>query len=133
MVNLNYSGREFMRKVLIVDDSKFIISEIKDIVTKLGYEVVGTAGTGEEGIKLFSELKPDIVTLDIIMPGIDGVETAQEIFKINPDAPIIMMSSLCDDETLEEIKAAGVKYWSVKPVDGPALEKILKKVEAECF
>lgn len=122
-----------MKKVLIVDDSKFIVSEIKDIVTRLGYEVVGVAGTGEEGIKLFSELKPDIVTLDIIMPGIDGVETAQEMLKLNPATPIIMMSSLCDDETLEEIKAAGVNYWSVKPIDGPALEKILKKVEAECF
>lgn len=120
-----------MKKILIVDDSRFIVSEIKDIVTKLGYEVAGTAGSGEEAIKLYSELKPDIVTLDIIMPGIDGIETAGELMKIDPNVRIVMMSSLCDNDTIQEIRDAGVNYWAVKPVDGAQLEGVLRQLEED--
>lgn len=120
-----------MKKILIVDDSRFIVNEIQDIVTKLGYEVAGTAGSGEEAIKLCKELKPDIVTLDIIMPGIDGIETARELMKVDPDVRIIMMSSLCDNDTIEEIKDSGVNYWVVKPIDGAQLEGVLRQLEED--
>ncbi|WP_455716810.1 response regulator, partial [Anaerosporobacter sp.] len=64
------------KTVLIIDDSPFITRQITDLVEKHHYEVIGHAGNGEEGIRLFTETKPDLTILDIILPGIDGVETA---------------------------------------------------------
>ena len=86
-----------MKTLMIIDDSPFIAMEIKDIVTAAGYEVVAHARNGEAGIEKFKTFSPDVVTIDIIMPGIDGIETAKEIRKIDPNARIVMLSSLCDD------------------------------------
>lgn len=63
--------------IMVVDDSPFASKQIKDIVEENGYEVIGYAKDGEEGIRMYEELHPDMVILDIIMPGIDGLETAQ--------------------------------------------------------
>ena len=99
-----------MKTLLIIDDSPFIAMEIKNIVSERGYEVVGHSRNGEEGIRKYDELRPDYVTIDIIMPGIDGIETAQKIREIDADAKIVMLSSLCDEETMKELEAAGLKY-----------------------
>lgn len=107
--------------ILVVDDSPFASQQIKDIVEDNGYEVIGYAKNGEEGIRLFDELKPDITILDIIMPGIDGLETAEIILKNNPDAKIMMLSSLCDSGTLEEVKSIGLKYLVPKPWEDEVL------------
>ena len=90
--------------IMVVDDSPFASKQIKDIVEENGYKVIGYAKSGEEGIRLYDELHPDIVILDIIMPGIDGLETAEILMKKNPKVKIMMLSSLCDSGTLEEIK-----------------------------
>ena len=74
--------------IIVVDDSPFASKQIKDIVEENGYEVIGYAKNGEEGIKMYEELHPDIVILDIIMPGIDGLETAQILLKNDPNATI---------------------------------------------
>ena len=110
-----------MKKVLIVDDSPFIAREIKDIVTGHGYEVVGCAKNGEDGITMAIDLKPDIITMDIIMPGIDGIEAAVEILKEIPDQKIVMLSSLCDQDTIEEIKSIGLKHLIAKPIEAQQL------------
>ncbi len=101
--------------ILVVDDSPFASQQIKDVVEGNGYEVVGYAKNGEEGISMYDELKPDITILDIIMPGIDGLETAEIILKKDPKARIMMLSSLCDSGTLEEVKSIGLKYLVPKP------------------
>ena len=75
--------------IMVVDDSPFASKQIKDIVEENGYEVIGYAKNGEEGIKMYEELHPDIVILDIIMPGIDGLETAQILKKNDPKATIM--------------------------------------------
>ena len=107
--------------ILVVDDSPFASQQIKDIVEGNGYKVVGYAKNGEEGIRLFDELKPDITILDIIMPGIDGLETAEIILKNDPNAKIMMLSSLCDAGTLEEVKSIGLKYLVPKPWEDEVL------------
>lgn len=107
--------------ILVVDDSPFASQQIKDIVEGNGYKVVGYAKNGEEGIRLFDELKPDITILDIIMPGIDGLETAEIILKNDPSAKIMMLSSLCDAGTLEEVKSIGLKYLVPKPWEDDVL------------
>jgi len=115
-----------MKKVLIIDDSPFIAMEIKNIVTERGYEVIGHARSGEDGIKKFEELKPDFVTIDIIMPGIDGIETAQRIREIDPCARMIMLSSLCDDATMKELEAAELRHVVEKPIDA---EKLIEELD----
>lgn len=115
-----------MKKILIIDDSPFIAKEVENIVTEAGYEVVSHSRNGEDGIKKYREYMPDIVTLDIIMPGIDGIETANEIRKINPEAKLVMLSSLCDDETKRELNEAGLEYVIEKPIDKDKLIEVLE-------
>ena len=107
--------------IIVVDDSPFASKQIKDLVEENGYEVIGYAKSGEEGIKMYENLHPDIVILDIIMPGIDGIETAEILFKSDPSATILMLSSLCDTGTLEEVRAIGVKYLIPKPWEDDVL------------
>lgn len=117
-----------MQKVLIIDDSPFIAKEIGDIIESKGYAVAGHAKNGEIGIEMVKSLDPDIITLDIIMPGIDGIETAQEILKFRPESKIVMLSSLCDHDTMEEIEAIGLKYLVAKPIEPDKLIEALKNV-----
>ena len=101
--------------IIVVDDSPFTSKQLKDVVEENGYEVIGYAKNGEEGVAMYDQLHPDIVILDIIMPGIDGLETAEILMKKDPDATILMLSSLCDSGTLEEVRSVGVKYLIPKP------------------
>lgn len=119
-----------MKKVLIIDDSPFIAKEISDIIEVKGYEVCAHAKNGETGIAMAQELKPDVITLDIIMPGIDGIETAKEILKLNPEAKIVMLSSLCDHDTMEEVEEIGLKYLVAKPIEGAKLLAALDEITA---
>lgn len=109
------------RTILVVDDSPFASKQIQDIVEENGYEMIGYAKNGDEGIHLYEELHPDIVIMDIIMPGIDGLETAEIILKKDPAARILMLSSLCDSGTLEEVKSIGLKYLIPKPWEDDVL------------
>lgn len=120
--------------IIVVDDSPFASKQIKDLVEENGYEVIGYAKSGEEGIKMYEELHPDIVILDIIMPGIDGIETAEILEKSDPDVTILMLSSLCDTGTLEEVRVIGVKYLIPKPWEDDVLLatlELLKKHKEE--
>lgn len=120
--------------IIVVDDSPFASKQIKDLVEENGYEVIGYAKSGEEGIKMYEELHPDIVILDIIMLGIDGIETAEILEKSDPDVTILMLSSLCDTGTLEEVRAIGVKYLIPKPWEDDVLLatlELLKKHKEE--
>lgn len=117
-----------MKRLLIIDDSPFIAKEISDIVEPEGYEVIGHAKNGERGIEMVDELNPDVITLDIIMPGIDGIETAQEILKNHPDSKIVMLSSLCDHDTIAEIEEIGLKYLVAKPIEPEKLIETLAAV-----
>ena len=107
--------------VLVVDDSPFVYHQVKDMVEGSEYEVIGSAKSGEEGISMFREKKPDIVVLDIIMPGIDGLETAEILLKEDPDVKIIMLSSLFDANLLSEVKNMGLKFLLPKPLEKDVL------------
>lgn len=123
-----------VKKVLVVDDSPFVSKQIKDIVEEKGYEVVGYAGSGEEGLELCKELKPDIVILDIVLPGLDGFEVAEKLLKLESGVKIMMLSSLCDSGTLEEARSSGVKYLIPKPLEADVLLatlELLKKQDGQ--
>ena len=114
--------------IMVVYDSPFASKQIKDIVEDNGYEVIGYAKDGEEAIELYKELKPDIVILDIIMPGLNGLETAEILKKQDPAVKILMLSSLCDAGTMEEVKSIGVKHLIPKPLEADVLLASLELV-----
>ena len=117
--------------IVVVDDSPFASKQIKDIVEENGYEVIGYAKNGEEGIKMYEELRPDIIILDIIMPGIDGLETAQILKEKDPGVTILMLSLLCDSGTLEEVRAIGVKYLIPNPWEDDVLLATLELLKRQ--
>lgn len=120
-----------MIKILVVDDSPFVPALIREMIANEGFEIVGHAISAEEGINLYKDLKPDIVTMDIILPGIDGIDAAREILKSDPTAKIIMLSSLCDKETMEEIETMNIKSFVPKPLEKEVLLKALKEAAEE--
>ncbi|MFB3850826.1 MAG: response regulator [Acidobacteriota bacterium] len=115
-------------KVLIVDDAMFMRAMIRDILVNSGkYDVVGEASNGEEAISKYQNLNPDLVTMDIVMPQMDGIEATKEIIKMDPKAKIVMCSALGQEALVIESIAAGAKDFIVKPFSA---EKVLKVIDA---
>ncbi len=113
-------------KVLIVDDAAFMRSMIAEILEKSGdFEVVGYATTGAEALERYRELEPHLVTMDIIMPEMDGIEATRAIIQHDPDAVIVMCSALGQEALVIESLAAGARDFIVKPFTA---EKVLQMV-----
>jgi two-component system chemotaxis response regulator CheY len=102
-------------KVLIVDDAIFMRKMIGDILKKDGYEIVGEAGTGEEACRKYKELQPDLVTIDLIMPGMGGIDTVRAILKYDPHAKILICSAMGQQALVVEAIQAGARDYVVKP------------------
>ncbi len=119
------------KRVLIVDDAAFMRMLLKDIITKAGFEVVGEASNGKEAVEKYKELKPDIVTMDITMPEMNGIEAVKEIKKIDPNANIIMVSAMGQQAMVIEAIQAGAKDFIVKPFQPARVIEALKKVAGE--
>jgi len=115
------------KRIMVVDDSSFILEELQYILKKSDYEIVGFAKSGEEAIELYEKLQPDAVTLDIVLPGIDGIDTAKQIRSRWPDAKIIIVSSLAYDDTMEEASRAGACDFIFKPFDSHQILNALAK------
>ena len=118
-----------MIKVLIVDD----IPETRDHLTKLlsfeqEVDVCGTADSGEEAIKVAMELRPDVIVMDINMPGMDGVAASEIISQRLPTTPIIMMSVHGEAESLRRAMLAGAREFLVKPFSGDEFATSIKAV-----
>ncbi|CAN7616595.1 response regulator [Paenibacillus sp. LjRoot153] len=107
-----------MAKILIVDDAAFMRMMLKDILTKGGHEVVGEAENGLVAIQKYQELKPDIVTMDITMPEMEGVEAVKEIKKKDANAKIVMCSAMGQQGMVVQAIQAGAKDFIVKPFQG---------------
>lgn len=103
------------KRILIVDDAAFMRMMLKDILTKNGYIVVGEAENGSVAIDKFKELKPDLVTMDITMPEMDGITALKEIRKIDPNAKVIMCSAMGQQAMVIESIQAGARDFIVKP------------------
>ncbi|HWR40111.1 MAG TPA: response regulator [Patescibacteria group bacterium] len=117
-------------KVMVVDDSPFSRMIVTEALTEQGYEVVGETDSLEELIEMYNTSKPDIVTMDIAMPGSDGFECSRALLRNDPKAKIILASSMKDEETEAEAKRIGVLGYVQKPVDGEALSKVIQNVLA---
>jgi Response regulator containing CheY-like receiver domain and AraC-type DNA-binding domain len=104
-----------MRRVLVVDDSSFMRVSIKTILEKNGYEVVGEAENGAVAVSRYKELKPDIVTMDITMPDMTGIDALKQILQFDPEAKVVMLSAMGQQGMVMEAISIGAKYFIVKP------------------
>jgi len=120
-----------MTKVLVVDDALFMRKMLSDILKKEGIEVCGEAENGKEAIDKYQQLKPDLVTMDIVMPKmeeIDGVAAVKEIMKTDPQAKIIMVSAMGQHSLVVEAIQAGAKDFVTKPFQPSRVIEAIKRV-----
>jgi two-component system chemotaxis response regulator CheY len=103
------------RTVLIVDDAIFMRTMIGDILKQAGFDVVGEAASGVEAVDLYKELMPDLVTMDIVMPDMGGIDAVREIIKEDPGAKILMCSAMGQQGLVVEAIQAGASDFVVKP------------------
>jgi two-component system chemotaxis response regulator CheY len=114
-----------LRTVLICDDAVFMRTMLSDILTQAGYAVVGQAQTGSEAVNKFRELRPDLVTMDIVMPDMDGIDAVRAIVGEYPDAKILMCSAMGQQSLVVEAIQAGARDFVVKPFQaGRVLEAV---------
>jgi two-component system chemotaxis response regulator CheY len=116
------------KRVLVVDDAIFMRAMLKDIFSNAGFEVVGEACHGLEAIERYKELKPDLTTMDIVMPLKNGIEATKEIIKQDPKAVIIMCSALGQESLVMEAIEAGASDFVVKPPKAEDVLQVVKKV-----
>ncbi len=116
-----------MTKVLVVDDAAFMRMMLKDILLKGGFEIAGEATNGAEAVRLYQELKPDLVTMDITMPEVDGIAAVKEIKKIDPSAKVVMVSAMGQQAMVIEAIQAGASDFIVKPFQPDRVLEALKK------
>ncbi|MHA0858165.1 response regulator [Paenibacillus sp. CMAA1364] len=102
-------------KVLLVDDHEMVRIGLAAVLgTEDGIEVVGEAGSGEEGIRLATEYKPNVVLMDLVMDGMDGIETTRQILKLDPECKVIVLTSYLDDEMMYPVIEAGAFSYLLK-------------------
>lgn len=116
-----------MKKILVVDDAAFMRLSLKTMLEKNGFEVVGEANNGFKAIEMYKMLTPDIVTMDITMPDMDGIEALAEIIKFDPKANVIMLSAMGQEVKIREAVLIGAKGFVVKPFKEDYLLKALSK------
>jgi len=115
-----------MPKVLIVDDAAFMRMSLMMMLKKNGFEIVGEAENGQIAIEKYLQLKPDIVTMDITMPVMDGIQATKEIMKYDREAKIIVVSAMGQEPYVKEAVVAGAKGFIVKPFKEEFVLKTLK-------
>ncbi|MFA9378393.1 MAG: response regulator [Lachnotalea sp.] len=114
-----------MPKLMIVDDASFMRISIKKMLENMNYEVVAEAGDGAEAVEMYKQFKPDIVTMDITMPRMTGIEALKEIKKINKNAKVVMVSAMGQDTLIKEAIMNGASSFIVKPFKADKLIEVL--------
>ena len=114
--------------VLVCDDAIFMRTMITDILTQAGYEVIGEAESGAQAVEKYRQLKPDLVTMDIVMPEMGGIEAVREICRENPEARILMCSAMGQQALVVEAIQAGAKDFVVKPFQPSRVLEAVQRV-----
>ena len=114
-------------RVLLVDDASFMRMMLKNILVGSGYEVAGEAENGAKAIELYRTIKPDLVIMDIIMPEMGGIDAVREIVKGDPQAKILMCSSMGQQSLVVEAIQAGAKDFIIKPFQPSNVLEAVKK------
>ncbi|AEI41119.1 CheY [Paenibacillus mucilaginosus 3016] len=131
---VGYNGRDGgcfdMKKILVVDDSLFMRMILKNVIQELGYEIAAEASNGMEALTKYEEIKPDLVTLDITMPEMDGMTALEEIRSRDPEAKVIMVSAMGQQALLIRAVSMGASDFIVKPFNKDRVREALKKAFA---
>lgn len=118
------------KKVLVIDDSPFVFKAVSKALEGTEWEVIGNALDGQLGIDKYIETRADVITLDVTMPVMDGLETAKKLFEINPKVKIVMLSAMGDETLLNQAKEIGIRYFLTKPFQPAALQEKLSEAFA---
>jgi two-component system chemotaxis response regulator CheY len=116
-----------MGKILIVDDTLFMRTLLKNILFSGGHTIAGEAGDGEDGVSRYKELKPDLVTMDIVMPKMNGIEALKTIKEFDPAAKVIMCTAVGQEQMVKLAIKTGAKGYIIKPFQAP---KVLEEVKS---
>jgi two-component system chemotaxis response regulator CheY len=115
-------------KILVVDDAIFMRSMIRDIFARAPFVIAGEAENGVEAVRLYQELRPDLTTMDIVMPQMDGITALREIMRIDPTAKVVMCSALGQEMLIAEAIEAGARDFIVKPFQPSRVLKVVQSV-----
>lgn len=118
-------------KVLVVDDSPFSVAMITNMLVENGFNVVGSANCLQEAVDAVVRLKPDVVTMDMTMPGADGIECTKAVHAINSDIKVVIVSSMMDDEIVKSAKKVKIAGYVQKPVDSEELSLVINRIMAD--
>ncbi len=117
-----------MKRLLVVDDAMLMRKLIRDVATEAGWEVAGEAKNGLEAVTLYDQLQPDLVTMDVVMPGMGGLEALRIIREHDPAAQVVMVTALDQKQTLMDSIRDGALDFIVKPFERERIINLLKKI-----
>jgi len=123
-----WGGVMLMKRVLIVDDTAFMRLSLKAMLEKNGFEVIGEAENGSVAVIKYKELRPDIVTMDITMPVMDGLQALKEIRQFDSNSKIVMISALGQESYVREAVMLGAKGFVIKPFKEDYVIQTLRKL-----
>ena len=115
------------KRIMVVDDSRLVRVQLEDVLEGTDYQIAAYCRSGEDAIAQYAEVKPDLVTMDIIMQGMDGLDAAEIILKNYPDARVVMVSSLAYDDTFDRARAIGARGFVDKPFHQEQLLKVFEQ------
>ena len=119
------------KTILLVDDAPIMRMMLRDVLEANGYEIIGEAGDGGEAIELYKEFKPDLVSMDIIMPEMDGIEGLKGILEFDPDAKVVMLTAIDQRDYLMKAIRIGAVDYIVKPFEDDRILSAVSKVLEE--
>ncbi len=119
-----------MKRLLVVDDALLMRKLIRDVAAEAGWEVAGEARNGAEAVELYAKLRPDLVTMDVVMPTMGGLEALRQIRAADPSAQVIMVTALDQKQTLMESIRDGAIDFIVKPFDRDRVVGLLNKIRS---
>lgn len=117
-----------MKRLLVVDDALFMRKLIGDVATEAGWRIAGEAGNGQDAVELYEKLRPDLVTMDLVMPIMDGLEALRRIRARHPEAQVIVVTALDQKQTLMDSIQNGAIDFIVKPFDRARVLSLLRKL-----
>lgn len=113
------------KKIMVVDDSRIAQLQLQEVLAGTDYEVIACCQNGEDALEQYDKVHPDLVTMDIVMPGMDGLDAARLLMQSHPDAKVVMISSLAYDDTIDEANKIGAKGFVYKPFQQDEILKAL--------
>lgn len=117
-----------MPRILIVDDTDFDRNLLRNILVSAGYEIAGLASGGEEGVRLYREMMPDLAMLDLIMPDLNGIDTLRRIREEYPEARVMLCTSVGEEGMVDLARRLGAKGYIVKPYQAAHLLKAVERI-----